>query len=61
MGGCLASGYALSRRKPVPQAHLDDTVSLTDPAIFGCNAVGIHLQGTGINGALAPSTKVPVW
>lgn len=31
-------------------AHLDDAVSLTDPAVFGCNAVGIYLQDTHILG-----------
>lgn len=35
-------------------AHLDDSVSLTDPAIFGCNAVGIYLQDTCILGTWAP-------
>lgn len=37
----------------ISSAHLDDSVSLTDPAIFGCNAVGIYLQDTCILGTLA--------
>lgn len=36
--------------RPAYPAHLDDSVSFSDPAVFGCNAVGIHLQGTHILG-----------
>lgn len=41
-------------------AHLDDSVSLTDPAVFGCNAVGIYLQDTCILGTWAPMVSFSV-
>lgn len=47
MGKSSSAGVQV---RPVHPAHLDDAVSLADPAIFGCNAVGIHLQGTVIKG-----------
>lgn len=66
-----ASGYALSRgelgvareswRGPWPArlAHLDNSVSLANPAIFGGDAVGIHLQGTGIVGTRLRPQRCP--
>lgn len=55
--GSQCSG-ALARPAPSP-THLDDTVSLTDPAIFGCNAIGVHLQSTCIMGTWHPSLRFP--
>lgn len=48
--GSGSAGTAGLQVRPAHAAHLDDSVSLADPAVFGCNAVGIHLQGTYILG-----------
>lgn len=58
-GSGSASAVELQVR-PAHAAHLDDSVSLADPAVFGCNAVGIHLQGTYIHlGDSAPPLRCP--